>query len=80
MTAAVAESSVDALGSRERTPVTLAVRKSLKRTHDLFAGNEELKRVEDSRGTAALLRLKMNDEYQHIRDVPEQVTDETVTA
>lgn len=34
------------LGPRERTPVALAVRKSLKRTHDLFVGNEEMKRVE----------------------------------
>lgn len=74
MTAAVAEA--DVLGPRERTPVTLAVRKSLKRTHDLFVGNEELKRVEDGKGTETLVRMKMHDEYEHIRNVPDQVTDE----
>eukprot|EP00437_Effrenium_voratum_P041273 CAMPEP_0181482224 /NCGR_PEP_ID=MMETSP1110-20121109/44726_1 /TAXON_ID=174948 /ORGANISM="Symbiodinium sp., Strain CCMP421" /LENGTH=452 /DNA_ID=CAMNT_0023607759 /DNA_START=32 /DNA_END=1387 /DNA_ORIENTATION=+ len=74
MTAAVAEA--DPLGPRERTPVTMAVRKSLKRTHDLFVGNEELKRVEDPRGTEMMVRMKLHDEYEHVRDVPEQVNDE----
>ncbi|CAJ1374931.1 unnamed protein product [Effrenium voratum] len=55
----------------------MAVRKSLKRTHDLFVGNEELKRVEDDpRGTEMMVRMKLHDEYEHVRDVPEQVNDE----
>ncbi|CAE8717963.1 unnamed protein product [Polarella glacialis] len=70
----------DPLGPRERTPVTLAVRKSLKRTHDIFAGNEDLKRAEDQKGTEMMLRMKMNDEYEMVRDVPEEFSGEALLA
>lgn len=70
----------DPLGPRERTPVTLAVRKSLKRTHDLFLGNEEMRRAEDPAGTTIMMRMKMLDEYEHVRDVPEEASSESLQA
>jgi len=41
----------------------------------MFVSNHEAKRPEDPSGTEMLLRMKMHDEYEHIRDVPEQATD-----
>lgn len=70
----------NALGPLERVPVTIAVRRSLKRTHDMFVGNHELRRPEDPVATEMLMRLKMYDEYAHIRDVPDQATDEGLAA
>jgi len=69
----------DGLGELCADPVTIAVRRSLKRTHDLFIGNQELRRPEDPSATEMLLRIKMHDEYEHVRDVPEQATDETLS-
>lgn len=46
----------------------------------MFLGNDELKRAEDDNGTEIMLRLKMRDEYEHIKDVPDQVTEDTVSA
>lgn len=69
--------SNDPLGLPERVPVTIAVRRSLKRTHDMFVGNHELRRPEDPIATEMLLRIKMHDEYEHVRDVPDQASEET---
>eukprot|EP00747_Dinoflagellata_sp_TGD_P165526 gnl/TRDRNA2_/TRDRNA2_186898_c0_seq1.p1 gnl/TRDRNA2_/TRDRNA2_186898_c0~~gnl/TRDRNA2_/TRDRNA2_186898_c0_seq1.p1 ORF type:complete len:496 (-),score=84.46 gnl/TRDRNA2_/TRDRNA2_186898_c0_seq1:164-1651(-) len=66
------------LGPIDRVPVTLAIRRSLKRTHDMFVGNHEMRRPEDSSATEMLMRIKMVDEYEHVRDVPEQATDENL--
>mmetsp|Transcript_81522 Transcript_81522/g.239391 ORF Transcript_81522/g.239391 Transcript_81522/m.239391 type:complete len:499 (-) Transcript_81522:66-1562(-) len=67
----------DVLGQPERVPVTIAVRRSLKRTHDMFIGNHEMRRPEDPPATEMLLRIKMHDEYEHVRDVPDQATDDS---
>eukprot|EP00933_Yihiella_yeosuensis_P033561 TRINITY_DN27240_c0_g1_i1.p1 TRINITY_DN27240_c0_g1~~TRINITY_DN27240_c0_g1_i1.p1 ORF type:complete len:484 (+),score=94.41 TRINITY_DN27240_c0_g1_i1:94-1545(+) len=69
----------DPLGPIERTPATLQVRKSFKRTHDMFLGNEDMRRVEDETGTEMSLRIKMHDEYEHIRNVPDQATEDTLS-
>jgi len=60
--------------------VTLAVRKSLKRTHDMFCGNAELKRPEDPAGTEIMMRIKVHDEYEAVKDVPEEASGETLQA
>lgn len=64
----------------ERVPLTLAVKRSLKRTHDMFAGNHELRRPEDPASTELLLRIKMHDEYEHVREVSEQANEESLKA
>merc|ERR1719436_1849586 len=56
----------------------MAVKRSLKRTHDMFIGNHEIRRPEDPVATEMLLRVKMHDEYEHVRHVPEQATDESL--
>jgi len=60
------------------TPVADLVRRSLKRTHDMFVGNHAMARPEDPSATELLLRVKMHDEYEHVRNVPEQASDETL--
>jgi len=70
----------DILGPLELEPVTIAVRRSLKRTHDLFIGNHELRRPEDPSATEMLLRVKMHDEYEHVRDVPEQASEDALAS
>jgi pleiotropic regulator 1 len=76
--AAAAAPSDDPLANVERVPVTLAIKRSLKRTHDMFAGNSDIRRPEDPSATEMLLRIKMHDEYEHVRDVPDQATDEAL--
>jgi len=70
----------DPLGRAEHVPVTLAVKRSMKRTFDMFVGNHDVRRPEDPQATDMLLRIKMHDEYEHVRDVPEQVTEESLGA
>jgi len=41
----------------------------------MFVGNHEMRRPEDSSATEMLLRMKMHDEYEHVRNVPEQAND-----
>lgn len=76
----VQASSADPLGLLDFVPVTIAVKKSLKRTHDLFLGNHDVRRPEDPDATEMLLRIKMHDEYQHVRDVPDQASEEALAA
>lgn len=68
----------DALGPIECVPVTLAIKRSLKRTHDMFAGNHDVRRPEDPTATEMLLRIKMHDEYEPVRDVPEKMSEESL--
>jgi pleiotropic regulator 1 len=44
----------------------------------MFAGNNDIRRPEDPSATEMLLRIKMHDEYEHVRDVPDQATDESL--
>merc|ERR1719188_2864236 len=46
----------------------------------MFVGNHELRRPEDPSATELLLRIKMHDEYEHIRDVPDQASEEALAA
>lgn len=69
-----------ALGPLEIVPVTIAVKKSLKRTHDFFLGNNDVRRPEDKDATEMLLRIKMHDEYQHVQNVPDQASEEALAA
>jgi len=73
-----ADGEDDTVGPLECVPVTIAVRRSLKRTHDMFVGNHEMRRPEDPTATEMMLRIKMLDEYEHVRMVPEHVTDESM--
>jgi len=70
----------DPLDPVNPVPVTVAVKRSLKRTHDMFIGNQELRRQEDADATEMLLRIKMFDEYEQVKDVPEQVTDDNLAS
>jgi hypothetical protein len=45
----------------------------------MFVGNVELRRVEDPTATEMMMRIKMYDEYEHIKDVPDQVTEESLS-
>lgn len=66
----------DPAGPLQPLPVTIAVKRSLKRTFDIFAGDPELRRLEDTSAMEILMRIKMHDEYEHVRDVPEQATED----
>lgn len=69
----------DVIGPPALDPVLVAARRCLKRTFDMFLGNHELKRAEDAGGTEMLLRIKMHDEYEHLRGVPDQATEESLS-
>lgn len=68
----------DCLPPVDKVPVTLAIKRSLKRTFDMFVGNVELRRTEDPTATEMMMRIKMYDEYEHIQDVPDQVTEDSL--
>lgn len=42
----------------------------------MFVGNHDLRAAEESSAKEMLLRIKMHDEYEHVRNVPEQATDD----
>jgi pleiotropic regulator 1 len=46
----------------------------------MFVGSHDMKRPEDTSATEMLLRIKMHDEYEHIRNVPEQATEQTLAS
>lgn len=69
---------VEDLPAPERVAATTAVKQSLKRTFDFFAGNHEMRRQEDPKATEMLLRIKTHDEYEHVRDVPDQATEDSL--
>jgi pleiotropic regulator 1 len=46
----------------------------------MFIGNHELRRAEDPEAMEMKLRIKMCDEYEHIKDVPDQVTADSLTS
>jgi len=69
----------DPVGPPRPEPVTLAVKRSLKRTHDLFVGNHELRRPEDAEAANMMRRIKTFDEYEHIKEVPDYATDDSIS-
>mmetsp|Transcript_27344 Transcript_27344/g.63059 ORF Transcript_27344/g.63059 Transcript_27344/m.63059 type:complete len:493 (-) Transcript_27344:53-1531(-) len=72
--------AIDAgLGPINPVPLTIAARQSLKRTYDMFVGNQEV-RYENSSATEMMMRIKMFDEYEHLKDVPDQITDDSTEA
>jgi len=70
----------DPVGPKRLVAVPMAVKQSLKRTHDMFAGNNDLRRPEDPSASELLLRIKMHDEYEHVRDVPDQADEQSLAA
>jgi pleiotropic regulator 1 len=46
----------------------------------MFVGNHELRRAEDSEATEMMLRIKMHDEYEHVKDVPDQATEDNLAS
>jgi len=64
----------DILGPVISQSVSAAARQSLKRTFDMFVGNHDVRRPDDQTATEKMMRIKMFDEYEHIRNVPDQVT------
>lgn len=70
----------DPLPAPEKVPVTVAVKRSIKRTFDMFAGNHEIRRPEDADATEMLMRIKMHDEYECVRNVADQANADTMQA
>mmetsp|Transcript_11058 Transcript_11058/g.25314 ORF Transcript_11058/g.25314 Transcript_11058/m.25314 type:complete len:497 (-) Transcript_11058:115-1605(-) len=69
----------DGLGPVAPVGMTIAARQSLKRTYDMFVGNQDV-RHDDSSASEMLMRIKMFDEYEHLKDVPDQITDDAMEA
>lgn len=61
-------------------PITVAVKRSMKRTFEMFAGNHEIRRPEDNDATEMLMRIKMHDEYECVREVPDQANADLMQA
>jgi len=78
--ASAGKEDVDPLPPVERAPISVAVKRSLKRTFDMFVGNHEVRRAEDPSATELMMRIKMYDEYEHIKDVPDTVTEESLSS
>lgn len=70
----------DVLEPIQRVSATIATKRSLKRTLDMFVGNHEMRRPEDPTATEMLMRIKMYDEYEHVKDMPDQVTESSAAS
>jgi len=76
--AAAASEADEHVGPPWKLALKDAVRLSLKRTYDMFVGNVEIKRPEDTKAAELMLQIKINDEYAHLKDAPDQASHETV--